>query len=464
MDRAEWKRSMRAWGGALLACLSAAGCRDGARAPALPIGPDADVADVRTLPQDCTAWLEPAAANRPLLDAAAQARRYAAFREAWLAPWREPRPDSAAALRAARAALRRFADDPGFGENLRPHRPQWIRRLADLADLKSFSAAAGTRAVTVRNTNLRALPTMRPHFHDPALAGEGYPFDNLQETALWAGTPALVHHRSADGAWVLAETPLGIGWAPAADVPGVDDALVRAWRSSPWAAVVKDRTVLREPAGRARFATHIGAVFPLAGRAKGKLELLAAVDAGGGRAGVARCEVDEDAAATMPLPITPAAVAAVGNRILGQPYGWGGLYGNRDCSATTRDLMVPFGLFLPRNSGDQARCGRYVDLGGAEGRRLEELVVARARPWITLLWTPGHVMLYVGSRDGRPAVLHSPWGVPVRRDGRAGRHVIGRCVITTLSPGAELGDYDAAAARAHRVRALVRLDEPPAGG
>ena len=45
-----------------------------------------------------------------------------------------------------------------------------------------------------------------------------------------------------------------------------------------------------------------------------------------------------------------------------QPYGYGGLYDNRDCSAMTRDLFAPFGLYLPRNSSEQARGGKVVPL------------------------------------------------------------------------------------------------------
>ena len=38
------------------------------------------------------------------------------------------------------------------------------------------------------------------------------------------------------------------------------------------------------------------------------------------------------------------------------------MYQERDCSSTLRDLFTPFGLWLPRNSGQQAGEGIYISL------------------------------------------------------------------------------------------------------
>lgn len=50
--------------------------------------------------------------------------------------------------------------------------------------------------------------------------------------------------------------------------------------------------------------------------------------------------------------------------MMGQHYGWGGMFGLRDCSAMTRDLLAPFGIWLPRNSVAQARTGSVLPLEG----------------------------------------------------------------------------------------------------
>ena len=54
--------------------------------------------------------------------------------------------------------------------------------------------------------------------YDPAKAGEGFPFDYFQNSALWPGTPLLITHASRDGAWLFAEAGMVAGWVPAQDV------------------------------------------------------------------------------------------------------------------------------------------------------------------------------------------------------------------------------------------------------
>ena len=78
----------------------------------------------------------------------------------------------------------------------------------------------------------------------------------------------------------------------------------------------------------------------------------------GSRATVVTLTLAHEDAAIKPLPMTPAQVALIGNVMMGQRYGWGGMFGDRDCSALTRELLTPFGIWLPRNSLSQARSGR----------------------------------------------------------------------------------------------------------
>lgn len=54
---------------------------------------------------------------------------------------------------------------------------------------------------------------------------------------------------------------------------------------------------------------------------------------------------------------------------------------------------------------------------------------------------PGHIMLYVGAYRGRALALHNLWGIKTEDRGREGRHIIGRCVISTLDVGRSLPDH-----------------------
>ena len=144
----------------------------------------------------------------------------------------------------------------------------------------------------------------------------------------------------------------------------------------------------------------------------------------------------------VPLPLTAEAVARIGNEMMGQPYAWGGLDGKRDCSALTRDLMAPFGIFLPRNSSAQGRAGRPIPLAGMSNEEKEAAILREAPPFRSLIWLRGHIGLYIGSYQGKAMLFHSMWGLRTKdaSGGCDNRAVVGKTVVTTLRPGSERPD------------------------
>ncbi len=122
--------------------------------------------------------------------------------------------------------------------------------------------------------------------------------------------------------------------------------------------------------------------------------------------------------------------------------GWGGLYENRDCSALIQDLFAGFGIPLPRNSGDQAESGNFISLKGLSGQEKQNLIREQAVPLLTLLYMPGHIMLYLGHDpvSDSAVICHAMWGVTTRPlfTNGTGRRIGGRTVITTLTPGKKL--------------------------
>ena len=147
------------------------------------------LADLRDLKQDSSYYLDQNQAKQVLMTPTSQVLAEKNYAQAYFLPWRLIRPLSSAA--AVQDILERFRRDPGFGENKLKRSGDWVEALAQNAHLISFPNCVQP-ALTVRNTSLRLLPTAKPHFKDPKLPGEGFPFDNLQNTALWANTPVLV--------------------------------------------------------------------------------------------------------------------------------------------------------------------------------------------------------------------------------------------------------------------------------
>jgi len=472
-----------------------AGCKGGAPAAAPPAGADAiaspsiqrEIADLAALPQDCTAYLDPATKDMPLLSPQQHKVKCEEFRQKWFAPWaaggtpvravsspvrsasqqREEthgRDAHATEAREIRQAIQAYQANPGFGHNGQQLSQSFYQKLTQLADLDSFPNRS-LPAISIRNTNVRQLPTALPRFDDFHSEADGYPFDTFQESAVWAGTPLCICHAAGDGSWFHVQAPFVEGWVSAQDLALVDEAFIKDWRERELLAMVQDDVTITDQAGIARFKAHVGAIFPLASVGDHGFNVLIPVADARGQAVRMHANIPAANAAMFGLTPTPRAIAAVANQMIGQPYGWGGMYEARDCSATMRDIFTPFGIWLPRNSASQAQAGAVVSLKGLAGPQKEQRIIQQGVPLATLIACPGHIMLYAGQHDGRPVILHNFWGIHVVRpstcsgpgpstcsgpgpstcsgpgNGRpVGRNIVGRCSITTLEPGIELPD------------------------
>jgi len=329
-----------------------------------------------------------------------------------------------------------------IGENLQPWAAGRLEALAGQCDMSSFPNA-DIRAITIRDTNLRALPTNHPAFYPFDRPGEGYPFDYLQYSTLWAGTPIHICHISQNKAWALVESGFVYGWMPVPDLAIADASFATRFQGQHFAIPLKDNVPLVDTEGVYRFMTHIGALYPVESDDQGQGRLLLPTADDSRHAVMVRADIPPDNLAAFPLPQTPKNQTGLADQLLGQSYGWGGMYFNRDCSAMTRDFMASFGIWLPRNSSQQARQGQRVDLADLPGVQKEKIIREQGLPFRTLIWMPGHVTLYIGQYQGHALIMHNTWGLKTRTwSGREGRHVIGRTVITTLTPGAELRDLD----------------------
>ena len=414
-----------------------------------------DADDLRRLPQDLSAYARQAG-KEELLSKQEQARQDARFDRIFFSPWKRTKPSVTAKELAARFGKR----PQGFTEDARPWtREEWDRIRANAA-LASYPRTAQP-AITIRHTSMRAWPTPRACMEGPRPFGQDNPFDMLQYSSLFLGTPLYASHISADGAWLFVESPVASGWVPATDVATADEAFMARYRTQRLAAVLRDELPLVTETGVIGH-THVGAVYPLHKEHARGLTILAPMRGAQGQAVLVAVELNPDQAGVKPLPLTPARIAGVGNQMMGQPYGWGGLYTWRDCSSTTRDLFAPFGIWLPRNSTAQSRSGSFLPLEGLDGADKERLIRTSGVPFMTLLWMRGHIMLYLGQYRNEIVAFHNVWGLRVATEGDDdARHVIGRAVVSSLRFGQERPDLKKGASLLDRLAGMVTL---PASG
>ena len=251
-------------------------------------------------------------------------------------------------------------------------------------------------AVAAQRTDVRLLPTAEGWYDE--LGDVNY--DALQGTVLDPGEAVLILHTLADSSHVFVMTRDYLGWVRMDHLARTDR---RTWfrfaAPERYYTVTDAALALRAESGPLLY--QLGARIPTGrGTEQG---LIPVRDAAG-------CLIVRD----IHLPhqgLYRGTISPTRNHLvrlafapLDTEYGWGGLQGGMDCSSYVQNIYRAMGIFLPRDADVQEHAlGQIAMTGGAEQRRarLEEM------PSGTLLFRPGHVMLYLGTdRAGEPLVIH----------------------------------------------------------
>jgi cell wall-associated NlpC family hydrolase len=305
---------------------------------------------------------------------------------------------------------------------------KWIEN----ADYNSIDSKK-YKAITVRRTDVKALPTSSAYYRDPKKTGEGFPFDYNQNSALHINVPLYISHFSKDKRWAFVRASYSFGWVKTSDIALVDSNFVKTFKNDNYAMVIKDNLRLYDD-DKDISLVKIGALFPIS---TDQQYLVASRDAKG-RAHMEKVKVSNvNIIAKKPLPFTAKNVGMLAKEFYGEPYGWGGSYECRDCSATTRDFLGAFGIFLRRNSSKQAQDGDSVSIKGLTKASKKKKIIKDAEPFRSLLYVPGHVVLYLGEHKGEPVIMHTYWGI--RKNDRT-KLITARTIITSTEPGKERAD------------------------
>jgi hypothetical protein len=395
------------------------------------------IKDIREFSQDHFSYVDKAQCDYPLVSPAWQKEMDEQYRVNLFLPWRQE------AARFSKIDVEqawvKFKDGSEEGKKSSRRRRIWIGKMAANAGLLSYPNTS-VKAITIGVAHLRHLPAPKAAYFRKALGGEGRgPFDRLQVSSIAPGTPVYISHVSKDKAWAIAETGYAFGWVPLKELAVVSPEFMNRWAQGPHAAVVRDKTPIYDQDRGFLFRASVGSMFPKTAAGEGTVEILVPVRSGQGGAEMRKVTLLQETAVTRPVALTPCRLAALANEMTREPYGWGGSGNNRDCSSMIRDLLAPFGIWLPRHSADQAsEGGLYVDLANLYVAEKKKLIIARGVPYLTLLWLKGHIMLYIGSRNGEPLVFHNFWSVRTMSERRRqGRKIVGHAAITTLYPGRE---------------------------
>ncbi len=330
-----------------------------------------------------------------------------------------------------------------YGRNRRPLGKSFWDGLKDNLNQESLKERNKTSyGLIVKRTDVRVFPTEE---HSTA-APDQNSFDRFQHSAISPGSLVGIYHVSKDLHWTYVQTQFIRGWVPSTALAFAqqrEEALGYAKAMEKLVITGSLVKVFGDPALRqVVFLAQMGNVFPLLSRPG---------QAGTGeRCYVVRIPVRDDRGQLsfgkgyLPensdvhegyLPYTQENLARQAFKMLHEPYGWGDMFGGRDCSRFIMDIFASFGIVMPRNSTFQAKVGK--ELGEISGKEIKEKqsILDRAVPLATVLRLPGHIMLYLGKDRGRYYAIHSIWGIEKEKSPNRLLEKIAKVEVSDLSLG-----------------------------
>jgi uncharacterized protein YxeA len=258
--------------------------------------------------------------------------------------------------------------------------------------------------VTVKRTQMRTWPSTNASFSSPT----NQKVDYFTETAVYPGEPVSIYHASEDGMWYFAGIYHYKAWIPAEDVALCSkDELIELMAYDDLIVIsgAKLYTQATDDSRVSYLQLDMGVSLPLEDSCEQGCTVRYPVRNKNGSLEYIPLYLPMWAdISTGYINFTPAAVLEQAFKLIGEPYGWGGMNNARDCTSFLVDIYRTFGIRLPRNSNQQEQVLGAISLKGKD--REERVKIIEGLKPGSLLYMPGHAMMYLGKYEDRHYIIH----------------------------------------------------------
>lgn len=292
----------------------------------------------------------------------------------------------------------------------------------------------------LRYTPQKFLPTNEGFYEKPG----DVDFDYLRNNSLELATPVVILIKSFDNQWAYTLGPSSDGWVMTKDIsPCAHKDIEEYLSQTSWSVVVEAKADVFEDAQLIQFDQYVqmGARFPREKKQEtpGVVALKVPSLLGNGRFSFKTVYMDKRDVNDGFLPYTARTILKQAFKLLNESYGWGGMYGQQDCSRFLQQIFSTVGVALPRDSKDQSKVGVAVasfdPVTPAVAEAQKKDFFAKIKDGALILTLKGHIMLYLGNVDGKPYVIHSVWAYREPVEGEDRVRVINRVAVSGLDLG-----------------------------
>jgi len=279
-------------------------------------------------------------------------------------------------------------------------------------------------ALTVNYTNQKIIPTEMLLLKKSSQIH----FDRNQNSALDIATPIAILHSSKDGFWHYGIGPTSSGWVRDRDIAfGEREEILNYLESKNFIVTTSSKTALMIQ-GKYHDYLRMGVRLPFMMNIDDMTLVMIPTRKENGELLFSNASIKTTHIHKGYLPYTPKTILTQAFKFLNAPYGWGGMYGEQDCSKFLQEIYATVGVKLPRNSVSQSNVGK-------EKMELSEVSETSKREFLnnfsmiggTILHLKGHIVLYLGEYKGEPYIIHTVWG-------ESSKHfALGRTAVTSLN-------------------------------
>ena len=253
-------------------------------------------------------------------------------------------------------------------------------------------------------------------------------FDRNQNSALDIGTPIAILHSTKDGLWYYGIGPTSSGWVHSKDIAfGTKEEIANYLSSKNFVVTTATKTALKI-GGSYHDYLRMGVRLPMIMSIDDETMVMVPTADENGNLVLTNATVKTANVHKGYLKYTPENILTQAFKFLHLPYGWGGMYGEQDCSKFVQEVFATVGVKLPRNSTSQSNVGEAkIELAGLSKSSKHTFLKTSGVVGGTILHLKGHITLYIGEYKGEPYIIHTVWG-------ESSKHfALGRTAVTSLN-------------------------------
>ncbi|CAA6806000.1 MAG: Lipoprotein, NLP/P60 family [uncultured Sulfurovum sp.] len=262
-------------------------------------------------------------------------------------------------------------------------------------------------------------------------------FDRNQNSALDLATPVAILHTSDDGLWHYGIGPTSSGWIRSENLAfGEREEILNYINSKSFVITTAAKTAL-SIGGKYHDYMRMGVRLPSILKLDDMTMVMIPTADDNGNLVLSNATVKTADVHKGYLAYTPKNILTQAFKFLHAPYGWGGMYGEQDCSKFLQEIYATVGVKLPRNSMSQSNVSEAkLELSGLSRTSKQTFLRTTAMVGGSIIHLKGHIFLYLGEYKGESYIIHTVWGASSRH------YALGRTAVTSLNFNDYMGKID----------------------